>query len=148
MKKSNIIALACIIASIGAISLSLISLAIILPHNESSGYDNSYSIDLPVLQSVTKSNGYYNISLGFSSVINSERLDNILVNPNSPETATDVTIYVNGTAMNTYPLSYLKAGDSLQVNLTLPCTEYAPGSTISLCVMGDSFGCGIKAVLP
>jgi hypothetical protein len=148
VKKSNLIVLACVIASIGALSLSIVSLASILPRQEYSGYGDSHSSDLPYLQGVTKSYGYYNISLAFSNVTDSERLDNILVNPNSPETVTDLTIYVNGTIANKYPFSYLQSGDSLQVNLTLLCTAYASGSTLYLCVMGDTFGCGREVVLP
>ena len=149
MKKSNLIALVCVIAAIGAISLSLVTLASINRY-ESNGYVDSHSSDsdFPYVQGVTKSNGYYNISLAFSNVTDPIRLDNILINPNSQENVTDLTIYVNGTTVNTYPLSYLHSGDSLQVNLTLPCTEYASGSTISLCVMGDCIGCGEGVVLP
>lgn len=150
MEKSNIIALVCIIASIGAISLSLVSFAGILPRNEANGYVDSHSSDLPHFQGVTKSNGYYNISLAFSNVTDPERLDNILINPNSPEDITDLTFYLNGTTVNAPdPASYsLKSGDSLQVNFTFPCTEFTSGSTVLVYVMGDHFGWGTGVVLP
>jgi hypothetical protein len=102
---------------------------------------------LPYVQVVTRSNGYYNISLAFSNVTDPIRLDNILVNPNGQEDF-DPTIYMNGTIMKRYPLGSLKRGDSLQVNLTLPCSEFASKSSLYLCIMGDSFGCGKEITLP
>ena len=119
----------CIIMAIGTTSLLVATLGEIKRY-ESSGYVDSHPSDLPYIQGVTKSNGYYNISLAFSDVSDLIRLDNILVNPNSQEDTTDPTIYVNGTAVNTYPLSSLQSGDSLQVNLTLPCNEHASGIII------------------
>jgi hypothetical protein len=140
----------CILVSIAAFGLTLVSLACILNRHESYGQGDSHSSDLPYVQGVTKSNGYYNISLAFSKVADPIRLDNILVNPHSEEPIKDLTFYLNGTAVNVEdPARYsLKSGDSLQVNLTLPCTEFAAGSAVYLCVMGDSIGCGLEVVLP
>jgi hypothetical protein len=114
---------------------------------ESNGYGDSHSSDIPIIQGVTKSNGYYNISLAFSNVADPIRLDNILIDPNTQEKFTP-TFYVNGTAVSTYPLGLLKRGDSLQVNLTVPCSECASKSSLYLCVMGDTIGCGREVMLP
>jgi hypothetical protein len=133
---------------IGAFSLSIVSLAFIFPHRESNGFGDSHSSDLPYVQGVTKSNGYYNISLAFSNITDPVRLDNILINPNSQKDITNLTIYLNGTTVNTYPLRQMQSGDSLQISLKLPCNEYASGSTIYLYVMGDCIGCGEEVVLP
>lgn len=123
-----------------------------LSRHESRGLADPHANDsvFPKLQGVTKSNGFYNISLAFINVTYAERLDNILVNPYSSEAVTDLTAYLNGMALDTgAPISYnLESGDSLQVNLTLPCAEFASGSTLALCVMGEHFGCGLSVVLP
>jgi hypothetical protein len=151
VKKSNIIALVCIIAAIGVVSLSVVTFAAI-NQNETRGgsYVNSHSSDFPHFQGVTKSNGYYNISLAFSNVTDPERLDNILINPNSQENITDLTFYLNGTTVNAAnPASYnLKSGDSLQVNFTVSSTEFTSGSTMLVYVMGDNFGWNTGVVLP
>jgi hypothetical protein len=151
VKKSNIIALVCIIAAIGAVSLSVVSFAAI-NQNESHGesYGDSHSLDLPHFQGVTKSNEYYNISLAFSNVTDPERLDNILINPNSQENITDLTFHLNGTTViPPNPASYnLESGDSLQVNITVPCNEFTSGSTMMIWVMGDHFGWNTGVVLP
>jgi hypothetical protein len=101
-----------------------------------------------VYSDVTKNSEYYNISLAFSKVADPIRLDNILVNPNSREDVAKPTICINGTIVSTYPLGFLQSGDSLQVNLFLPCTDYASGSSLHLWVTGDCFGCGKEVVLP
>lgn len=77
-------------------------------------------------------------------------MDNIIINPNSQENITDLTFYLNGTTVKAPdPASYnLKSGDSLQVNLTVPRTEFTSGSTIVICVMGDHFGWNKGVVLP
>lgn len=148
MKKWKIIVMY-IVVSIVAFSLTLVSLGFILSRHESYDQPDSHSADLPVIQEVTKNNGYYNISLAFSNVTDPIRLDNILVNPNSEETIKDLTFYLNDTALNAGDPARcnLKSGDSLEVNLTLPCSEYTSGSTLYLCVMG-SIGCGEEVVLP
>ena len=150
MKKSKITALMCIVAAVGAVCSSVVTFAA-LSQNESRGsYVNSRTADFPHFQGVTKSDGYYNISLVFSNVTDPERLDNILINPQSPETVTNLTAYLKGTAIDAAsPISCnLKSGDGLQVDLTLPCIEYASGTTITLQVMDDVFGCGVPVVLP
>ena len=151
LKKSKIIALVCIIAAIGAVCSSVVTFAAISQHESHGGsYVNSHSSDCPCFQGVTKSNGYYNISLAFSNVTDPERLDNILINPNSQENISDLTFYLNGTAVNApNPATYnLNSGDSLEVNFTVPCAEFASGSTMSVYVVGDSFGWGTEVVLP
>jgi hypothetical protein len=64
--------------------------AVLSSRYESGGVPGPHASDsvLPTLQGVTKSNGYYNISLAFVNVTYQERLDNILVNPNSPNDVT------------------------------------------------------------
>ena len=145
------IALVCIIAALGAVCSSVITFAAISQHESHGGlFVNSRSSDYPYFQGVTKSNGYYNISLAFSNVTDSERLDNVLINPNSQDNITDLTFYLNGTTIDApNPAAYnLKSGDSLQVNFTVPCSEFASGSTMLVYVVGDSFGWNTEIVLP
>jgi hypothetical protein len=146
VKKSPFIALICIIVAIGLSFLTLAS----INRNESYGHGDSHSSDLPYLQGVTKSNGYYNISLAFSNVADPVRIDNILINPQSQESITDTIFYLNGTTVDAAdPVRCnLKSGDSLQINLTLPCTKHASGSTITLCVIGNPIGYNTEVVLP
>ena len=139
-------ALVLVIAATCLLSLTAASLCI-LGRSELNGAAGSNYSDFFIVQGVTKSNGYYNISLAFQNVTDPIRLDNILINPNSQEDF-HPTIYVNGTIARAYPLGSLKSGDSLQVNLTLPCSECASKSSLYLCVMGDSFGCGKEVTLP
>jgi hypothetical protein len=148
MKKPSIALAFFIIIAVTLISLSIGTIGTI-NCNESNGYADSHSSDLPHFQGVTKSNGYYNISLAFSNVQDPIRIDNIIItNPNNHEDNINPTIYVNGTIMTTYPLSCLNSGDSLQINLTIPTAKYKPGTTLNLYVMGDCFGCGKTVVLP
>lgn len=146
MKKLNNAAWVCVIVAVVAVSLSVVAFGGI-NCCESSGYVDPHSSVIPSVQGVTKSNGYYNISLAFSNVSDPVRLDNILINPHSSGDAPNSTIYVNGTAVNTYPLSSLNSGDSLQVNLTIPTAGY-DSRTVYLCIMGDCFGCGRTVALP
>jgi hypothetical protein len=105
------------------------------------------SSEIPFVQGVTESNCYYNISLAFSNVTYSMRLDNVLIDPNTQENFTPI-FYVNGTVVNTCPLCVVEQGDSIQVNLAVPCSECVSKSSLYLCVMGDHFGCGGTVVLP
>lgn len=151
MRKSAKIALACFLVLIETFGFTLV-FGYVLFRQESGGVVDPHSNDsvFPRVQGVTKSNGYYNISLAFTNVTYPERLDNILVNPNSPVDVTGLIAYLNGTALEAgAPITWsLESGDSLQINLTLPCTEFASGSEIYLCIMGDYFGCGESVVLP
>jgi hypothetical protein len=152
LRKLAKIALACFLVLIETFGFTLVFGIVLSSRYESGGIPDPHANDsvLPKLQGVTKSNGYYNISLAFTNVTYRERLDNILVNPNSPEDVTGLIAYLNGTALDAgAPITrFLESGDSLQINLTLPCTEFASGSEIYLCVMGDHFGCGESVVLP
>jgi hypothetical protein len=152
LKKWIKIALACLLVLIETFGFTLVFGAILSSRYESGGVPDPHANDsvLPVVQGVSKSNGCYNISLAFVNVTYRERLDNILVNPNSPEDVTGLVAYLNGTALDAgAPIACsLESGDSLQINLTLPCSEFASGSTIYLCAMGDHFGCGKSVVLP
>ncbi len=143
------IALICILCAAAALASSFLT-ADFIGRPQVSAVPDSHSKDLPTLLGVTKNNGYYNISLAFTNVTDSETLDNILINPQSSKTVTDSTFYLNGTAINQQdPVGCnLKSGDSLQINLTLPCTDFPSGSTITLEVMGNCFGCSKAVVLP
>ncbi len=148
LDKHTRIALICIICVAAALTSSLLT-ADYLYRPRSSGVPDSHIQDFPNVEGVTKNNGYYNISLAFINVTDNETLENILINPQSSKTVADSTFYLNGTAISQQdPVSCsLKSGDSLQINLTLPVTEFASGSTITLQVMGNSFGCGKAVVL-
>ncbi len=149
MNKSTRIVLLCTACVAAALASSFLTTDILV-RPQVSGVPDSHSQDLPILQGVTKNNGYYNITLAFTNVTDSETLNNILINPQISKTVTDSTFYLNGTAINPQdPVSCnLNSGDSLQINLTLPCTEFPSGSTITLQVMGNSFGSGKTVVLP
>jgi hypothetical protein len=134
-------------------SFTLVFTAALTPHSESSGTPDSHTNDsiLPKVQGVTKNNGFYNISLAFINVTYAENLDNILINPNNSKATTGLVAYMNGTALDEgAPVACkLESGDSMQINLILPISLFASsGETVNLCVMGDSFGCGIPIVLP
>jgi hypothetical protein len=152
VRKAAKIALVCLLIFIGTISFTLVFAAVLTPRNESSGVPDSHAKDsvLPKVQGVTKNNGFYNISLAFINVTYAENLDNILINPNNSKAITGLVAYMNGTALDEgAPVACkLKSGDSMQINLTLPISEFASGETVNLCVMGDCFGCGIPIVLP
>jgi hypothetical protein len=149
MHKTSRIALICILCVAAALATSFLT-ADWLSRSQVNGLPDSHSQDLPTFQGVTKNNGYYNITLAFTNVTDSETLDNIVINPERSETVADSTFYLNGTAVNPQgPVSCsLKSGDSLQIDLTLPCTEFPSGSTVMLEVVGNSFGCGKAVVLP
>jgi hypothetical protein len=121
-----------------------------LTRPQSIGASDYRSQDLPNFQDVTKNNGYYNITLAFNKVIDSEKLNNIVINPQSGKMVNDSIFYLNGTAVSQQdPVSCnLKSGDSLQINLLLPCNEFPSGSTVNLEVIGNSFGCGKAVALP
>ena len=151
MRKWSKVALACLLVFIETFGFTLV-FGLVLSPNESGGVLDPHVNDsvFPKVQGVTKNNGFYNISLAFINVTYAERLDNILVNPNCPETVKGLVAYLNGTALDEGdPITCkLKSGDSMQINLTVPCTEFASGETLTLCVMGDHFGCGTSVVLP
>lgn len=151
LRKAAKIALSCLLILIETIGFSLVFGAV-LSRSESSGVADPHANDsvFPKVQEVTKSNGLYNIHLAFLNVTYSERLDNILLNPRSSETVTDLIAYLNGTTLAAgAPVTCsLESGDSLDVNLTFPCSEFASGSTIELCIMGDGFLCGKTVALP
>jgi hypothetical protein len=121
---------------------------------ESGGVPDPHVNDsvFPRLLAVTKNEGFYNVSLAFTNVSYAEALQNILVNPNSPQDTNGdgVVAYMNGTALKQdAPIAYcLKKGDSLQIDLTVPCQELESKAEPYLCVIGDHFGCGIPLKLP
>ncbi len=149
MNKPTRIALICIMCVAAALASSSLTAAY-LNRTQTSGVPIPVSRDFPVLGGATKNNDYYNISLAFANVTDNETLDNILINPQSSKTVTDATFYLNGTAVNQQdPVTCsLKSGDSLQISLTLSCSEFPSGSTIMLDVMGSCFGCGEALRLP
>ena len=149
MKKSSVLSLAFVTASIVLICWTCI--VIVGVNGAFSSTPPSWPSSNPSLQGVTKNGGYYNISLAFTNVTYPERLDNILINPNSPGNVAGLTAYLNGTASNIPNVSEscnLKKGDSLQVNLVFPCSNFTSGSEVYLAVMGDYFGCGGYVLLP
>jgi len=152
MKKPVKIALICLLIFIGTLSFTLVFAAVLTPNHESSGVPDAHANDsvLPKLQGVTKNNALYNISLAFINVTYAENLQNILINPNSSKDVTGLVAYMNGTALaeNSPITCKLESGDSMQINLTLPISEFATGETVNLCVMGDGFGSGIPIILP
>lgn len=119
---------------------------------ESGGVPDPHANDsvLPKLESVTAREGCYHISLAFTNVTYAENLENIIINPRSSKPVTGLIAYLNGTALpEGAPVEHkFRSGDSLQVDLTLPQTEFDSGETIELCVMGDCFMSGQTVKLP
>jgi hypothetical protein len=148
VKKARILSTIFSITSILLISWSLVVLAGVT--GAFSSNEHSWIADNPRLQGVTKNDNYYNVSLLFSNQAYNQTLNNILINPNSQEKVIGLTAYLNGTAVDsTEPISYtLQQGNSLQVNLVFPCTNFASGTSINIHVIGDTFGCSGFVVLP
>ena len=149
MEKSKVLSLVFVIASIALISWT--ALVVVAENGAFISKGTFWTSDCPSLVGVTKSNGYYNISLAFSSVNYSRQLQNIVINPNSQGTVTGLTGYINGTVVNaTNPVfNYcLKTGDSLQVSIMFPCVAFSSGTTIDVQVFGDCFGSGGTVLLP
>jgi len=149
MKKSKLLSYLFIIASIALISWTVFVVAAENGTFISKG--TVWTSDSPSLVAVAKSKGYYNISLAFSSVNYSRQLQNILINPNSQGIVPGLTGDINGTAVNgTNPIfTYnLKSGDSLQVSILIPCTDFVSGTILQVQVMGDCFGTGGEVKLP
>jgi len=152
MRRAVKIALICLLVFIETLGFTLVFATILTYRHESGGIPDVHANDnvLPKLQDVTMSDGFYNISLVFTNTTYAERLDNILINPNSPNDVVGLVAYMNGTALiEGSPIACeLEKGDSMQINLTLPSNEFASGETVYLSVIGDNFGCGIPVVLP
>ncbi|MCW4003389.1 MAG: hypothetical protein NWE95_05700 [Candidatus Bathyarchaeota archaeon] len=149
MKKSKILSTAFIITSIALISWTFIVIAGV--NGAFSNNKSGWTSNNPSFESITKNDGYYNISLAFSNVTYNEKLNGIvIINSSNHENDINPTAYLNGTAVGaTDPISCnLQRGDSLQVNLVFPCANLDSGTTINIHVMGDVFGCGGSVVLP
>jgi hypothetical protein len=93
-------------------------------------------------QGLIRSSGYCNISIAVNTSTPT-RIDKILINPTNNSTSSIATgdvnglnIYVNGTAVDiTKSLNYhLNGGDNLQVNFTMPFSDYASNSTMGVTV--------------
>jgi hypothetical protein len=113
-------------------------------------------------QSSTKSNGYYNISLAINASA-PQSLDKLLMGPinntdgsiiKSKGGVNGLSIYLNGTVVDmavdlSKQLNYhLNSGDCVQVNFTLPCSEYASNSTMGVVVFTSKETYGTETVLP
>ncbi len=112
-----------------------------------SGYfvppQTSWVSDSPALLGVTARNGYYDISLAFSSVNYTRELQNIIINPRDEGSIDGLTGFVNGTAVHGLkPVfsSVIEPGDTLQVHVMFPYARFSPGATVELQVLGGSFG--------
>jgi hypothetical protein len=136
------------------ISIALISWTVLVVAAENGAFASKgtfWASDCPSLAGVSKNNGFYNISLAFSSVNYSRQLQNILINPNSQGTVADLNGNMNGTVVNAADPVFkycLKGGDSLQVSLIFPSADFASGTTIDVQVLGDCFGSGGAILLP
>ena len=78
---------------------------------------------------MTKNNNLYNISITINASL-PETINKLQLNEN----ITGLTTYVNGTTVNTAnPLQIkLNSGDSIEVNLTMPCDEYSSVNEITV----------------
>jgi hypothetical protein len=143
MKARFKLILVCLI--IGAITANLAVLSWLTASGNSSSEQGIPNIDFPSWQGVTKSAGYYNVSLSFSNLTDPLTLTNIFVDPWSIQNYSAPTFYFNGTLENHFPLTALGIGDSLHVSLTFPCSEYASGTNLDVDVVG-AFGMANSAV--
>ena len=136
------------------ISIALISWKVLVVAAENGffvGKNNSWTSDNPSLVAVTRNDGYYHISLAFSSVNYTRQLENIMINPNSHDTVVGLKGFINSTAVdedNPVFSSLINKGDSLQISLLIPCADFRSGTSIYLQVFGDSFGSGGTVLLP
>ena len=85
------------IVFVAGFSLTLLTLGYIQSIRQTTyGHPDSHASDIPKIQKITNSNGYYNIPIAFSKVADPSRLDNILINPNSEVTVKDFTFHLDG----------------------------------------------------
>jgi hypothetical protein len=149
LKKSMALSITFVIVSIALISWTVLVVA--AQNGFFAGKSTSWAYDNPSLVGVAKSDGYYNISFAFSSVNYTRQLQNFLINPNSNDVVVGLKGYINGTAVNgENPVfsSLIDKGDSLQVNLLIPCADFSSGTTINVQVLGAGFGSSGKILLP
>jgi hypothetical protein len=149
MQKSRLLSLLFIIASVALISWTVFVVA--AENRDFISKGTIWTSSSPSLAGVSKTNGYYIISLAFSSVNYSRQLQNTLINPNNQEVVAGLTGDINGTSVNgTNPVfAYcLKSGDNLQVKAQFPCSAFVSGTTIWVEVMGDCFGTRVEILLP
>jgi hypothetical protein len=148
LKKSLALSLTFLIISIVLISWTVVVAA---ENGFFAGKSTSWAYDNPSLVGVAKSNGYYNLSFAFSSVNYTRQLQNFMINPNSNDVVVGLKGYINGTALNgENPVfsSLINKGDSLQVDLLIPCADFPSGTTINVEVLGSGFGSGGSILLP
>lgn len=143
-----------------AVSLVFANLIIQERHEYKSAAAGVPPINTDYIQSVVKSNGDYNISILYPSGLNTSEtypylkpgnttgfniVENYGLNGVAQEEIPDLAIYINGTAQNvSAPLRfYLAFNNSLHVNLIVPCTSYAAGSTMNVCTWGGANGEGM-----
>jgi hypothetical protein len=139
----------CSIIMISAFSLSIVAMSFVNQYDQMhNGMDLGEETAFLDFQSITKSNGYYTISLAINASA-PQSIDKIVIGPMNNTAGSIITskkevnslhMSLNGTAMDTAAdlakkLNYhLNSGDCVQVTFTLPCTEYASNSTISVTV--------------
>jgi hypothetical protein len=149
MKKSMTLSITFVIISIALISWTVLVVA--AQNGFFADKSNSWASDNLSLVGVTRNDGYYNISLAFSNVNYTRQLQNIMINPNSNDAVVGLKGYINGTAVNTEnPVfsSLINNGDSLRVDLLVPCADFRSGTTIYMQVIGGGFGSGGTILLP
>jgi hypothetical protein len=111
----------------------------------------SWSSDCPSLIGVYTHNGYYDISLSFSSANYSRELQNIIINPRDEGSIAGLTGTINGTSVhgaNPVFSCLIERGNSLSVHVLFPCARFNPGAVIELQVLGGGFMSGGTIQLP
>ncbi len=141
LKKSFVLSIIFVIASIVLLSWSVIVIAAV---NGVFRDDRlCWGTDNPSL-AFTQKGGYYNISLAFHGVQYNETIDGIVLTTGNCQDFQSLTRYVNGTALaKDAPVSFkLHCGDEVAVNFVFPMDDLPLGTRVNIRVFGNSSGCG------
>lgn len=139
-KKASV----CILVILAAFIFSILAMSFVNQYEQMhNGMDLGQETVLLDFQSLTRSNGNYNVCLAINTSTPTT-LDKLVIGPLNNTAGSIITskevnslnIYLNGTARDmAEPLNYhLNSGDCVQVIFSLPCTEYASNSTVGIAV--------------
>ena len=156
MKRSKFIALICVVVAISAVAASLTVADVINPAiHPAIRTEGTPPLEINNVQSITKSNGYYNISVAIPNNSANKTyvyhmVGNLGINQVAQEDIPGLAMYMNGTAITvSAPIRYdLKAGDTAQINMLVPCSLYRSGTTINVVWWGSPEMWGEPIQLP
>jgi len=154
MNRSQSILLLCTVVLTAAFAASLLVADIVNPVDEIRTV-GTITPRIHYVQSVSRDNGYYNICLAIpnNSANKSDvyrMVGNLGVNHVAQEDIPGLAMTVNGTALDaSTPIRYdLKAGDTVQISMLVPCSLYKSGSIVDVIWWGSSQMWGEPVQLP